>query len=148
MTARVVASGEVGQDGAMPDLIGAARDRIRLFNKHVLNPVMLRFAGRRHWYAGVIRHTGRRSGKRYATPVVADLVADGIIIPLPYGTHVDWLRNVVAAGRATVDVRGHTYEVVEPEIIAASAAEAQLPARRRRAFQLMRIDKFLKVKTT
>ena len=38
-------------------------DRVRVFNKHVLNPVMKLVAGRKYWYAGVIEHTGRRSGK-------------------------------------------------------------------------------------
>lgn len=132
----------------MSDLILAVRDRIRPFNKHVLNPLMLRLAGRRHWYAAVIRHTGRRSGRRYATPVVADRVADGLIIPLPYGTHVDWLRNVLAAGRATVELGGQTYDAVEPAIIDAAVAEPQLPARRRRVFQHAHIDKYLRLTTT
>jgi hypothetical protein len=37
-------------------------DTVRVFNKRVLNPVMLLVAGRKYWYAGVIEHTGRRSG--------------------------------------------------------------------------------------
>ena len=94
------------------DTMTPLKNAVRVFNKHVLNPVMMNLAGRKHWYAAVIRHTGRRSGKSYATPVVADRVADGFILPLPYGTGVDWLRNVLAAGRATVtvgrrDVRCH-----------------------------------------
>jgi deazaflavin-dependent oxidoreductase (nitroreductase family) len=80
------------------------RNAVRVFNK----------------YAAVIRHIGRRSGKTYATPVVADRVTDGFILPLPYGTRVDWLRNVLAAGRATIQVSGHAYDVVEPEIIDAA----------------------------
>ena len=48
----------------------AVLDTVRVFNKHLLNPAMLLVAGRKHWYAGVIEHTGRRSGKNYATPVV------------------------------------------------------------------------------
>ncbi len=111
-----------------------------------LNPVMMRMAGRKHWYAGVIRHAGRRTGKKYATPVVADRVADGFIVPLPYGTGVDWLRNVLAAGRATIQVQGQTYEVVQPTIIDAEAAAPQLSAKRRRAFQRFRIDRYMQVK--
>jgi deazaflavin-dependent oxidoreductase (nitroreductase family) len=84
---------------------------------HLLNPAMMHLAGRKHWYAGVIRHTGRRCGKCYATPVIADRVADGFVVPLPYGTGVDWLRNVLAAGEATVTVGGRTYDVIDPEII-------------------------------
>ena len=59
------------------------RDKIRVLNKRLLNPAMMNLAGRRHWYAAVIRHTGRRSGKEYTTPVVAEPVAgDTFVIPL------------------------------------------------------------------
>ena len=124
----------------------SVRDAVRVFNKHVLNPAMMQLAGRRYWYAAVIRHIGRRSGKYYATPVVADRSADGFILPLPYGTGVDWLRNVLAAGRATITVGGKTYDVVEPEIIDAASAAPQLSPRRQRAFQRFGIDSFVKVK--
>lgn len=121
------------------------KNAVRVFNKHVLNPAMLSLAGRKHWYAAVIRHAGRRSGKSYATPVVADRFADGFVIPLPYGTGVDWLRNVLAAGRATVTVGGETFDVTEPEIIDAATASPLLSPRRRRAFQRFGIDRFVKV---
>ena len=71
------------------DTMTPLKKAVRVFNKHLLNPAMLHLAGRKHWYAAVIRHTGRRSGSHYATPVVADGVADGFILPLPYGTGVD-----------------------------------------------------------
>lgn len=126
--------------------MASVRDGVRTFNKYLLNPAMMHLAGRKHWYAAVIRHTGRRSWKNYATPVVADRVADGFILPLPYGTGVDWLRNVLTAGRATVTVGGETYEVTEPEVIDAAMAGPQLSPRRRRAFERFRIDDFAKVK--
>jgi hypothetical protein len=124
----------------------SVRDGVRIFNKYLLNPAMMRLAGRKHWYASVIRHTGRRSGRNYATPVVADRVADGFILPLPYGTGVDWLRNVLVAGRASMQVSGQTFDVVEPEIIDAASAAPQLSPRRRRAFERFGIDHFVKVK--
>ena len=123
----------------------SVRDTVRVFNKYLLNPAMLRLAGRKHWYAGVIRHTGRRSGKSYTTPVVADRVADGFIVPLPYGTHVDWLRNVLAADRATIQVSGQTYEVLHPKIIDTAAAAPQLSSRHRLAFERFGIDNFMRV---
>ena len=83
------------------------RDEVRAFNKRLLNPAMMKLAGRRHWYAAVIRHKGRRSGREYATPVVAvPVAADAFIIPLPYGEGVDWLKNVLAAKRATLESKG------------------------------------------
>ncbi len=123
----------------------SVRDGVRTFNKYVLNPAMLQLAGRKHWYASVIRHTGRKSGKSYVTPVVADPVSDGFVVPLPYGTGVDWVRNVLAAGRATITSAGSTYDVVAPEIIDATSAAALLSPRRRRGFRRLGIDKFLHV---
>jgi deazaflavin-dependent oxidoreductase (nitroreductase family) len=137
----------IGQHREMAEnTMNPVRDAVRTFNKHVLNPAMMHLAGRKHWYAGVIRHTGRKSGKSYATPVVADRVTDGFILPLPYGTGVDWLGNVLAAGAATVTVGGQTYDVTEPEIIDVATAGPQLSPRRRRAFQRFGIDNFLKVR--
>jgi deazaflavin-dependent oxidoreductase (nitroreductase family) len=121
------------------------RDTVRVLNKHVLNPVMLLVAGQKYWYAVVIEHTGRRSGKRYATPVVIVRVSDGFVIPLPYGTKVDWLRNVLAARRATVRVHGQTCHAVEPEIVDAATASRQLPPRRQREFARFRIKDYLKM---
>jgi len=70
---------------------GAAVRRIR---KGIINPAMLLLAGRRHWYGAALHHIGRRSDRPYTTPVVAEPAADGFVIPLPYGTDVDWLRNI------------------------------------------------------
>jgi deazaflavin-dependent oxidoreductase (nitroreductase family) len=120
------------------------RDAVRRFNKHVTNPAMMGLAGSRYWYAAVIRHTGRNSGKHYATPVVAVKVPDGIVVPLPYGSGVDWLRNVLAAGSATITDKGHTYHVVRPEVIDAATAEPQLPARWRRMLHASNVDSYVK----
>lgn len=120
------------------------RDAVRHFNKHVLNPAMMFLAGRRYWYAAVIEHTGRKSGKHYATPVVAVPVSDGLVVPLPYGTGVDWLRNVLAAGSATITNKGKTYHAVRPEIVDAATVEPQLPAPRRRVLHAFDVDCYVK----
>lgn len=117
---------------------------IRNSNKYLLNPVMMRLAGKRYWYASVIEHTGRRSGKTYSTPVVADRVGDRLMIPLPYGTQVDWVRNVITAGSADVVSKGRTYHVVAPELIDSTQALPELPADRRRTFERVRIGHFLR----
>jgi deazaflavin-dependent oxidoreductase (nitroreductase family) len=119
---------------------------VRTSNRYLLNPLMLRLAGHKHWYAAAIRHTGRRSGKQYTTPVVAERVADGFLIPLPYGAKVDWLQNVLAAGRATIASQGESYDVVQPELIDAASAPPSLSSQRRRSFQRVGIQQYLKVK--
>ena len=122
------------------------RRLIRTSNKYLLNPIMLRLAGRQHWYASVIEHTGRRSGRRYSTPIVADLVDEHLIIPLPYGTQVDWVRNVLTAGEADIISKGNTYHVVSPELISATQALPELPHDRRRTFERVEISHFLRAR--
>lgn len=124
----------------------SASDAIRIYNKRVLNPAMLRLAGRKHWYASVIRHTGRHSGKAYATPVVAEPMTDGFVVPLPYGTGVDWLRNVLTAGRATIQVNGQTYNVIEPKVVDAATAAPLLSARRRRLYDRFAVHNYLRLR--
>jgi len=129
----------------MPNVTTAAGSAVRQFNKHVLNPLMLRLAGRRHWYAAVIHHTGRTTSKRYETPVVAVRVPDGgFITPLPYGDRVDWLQNVMAAGSASVTADGRTFDVMNPRVLDQARAGTELPDRRRRVFDRFGIQRFVK----
>lgn len=123
------------------------RDAIRHFNKHVLNPLMMTVAGRRHWYAAVIYHTGRRSGKAYATPIVAAEIENGFIVPLPYGTHVDWLLNVLATGGATIRDKGTQYAVIAPEIIDAATALPLVSRPAARTWRRLHMTHFLRVAT-
>lgn len=118
---------------------------IRKSNKHLLNPLMMRLAGRRWWYASVVRHVGRRSGRSYATPIVADRVGDTLLVPLPYGTQLDWVRNVLTAGRAEIVHKGQTYRVSSPELLDYTQALPLLPRERRRTFERVRIGHFLRV---
>ena len=124
------------------------RDFVRNFNKHVINPAEMALAGHRFWYAAVIEHAGRKSGKRYRTPVVALRVGDGILVGLPYGSGVDWLRNVLAAGSATITDKGRTYHVVRPEVIDAATAEPQLSARWRWILHASNVDSYVKFALT
>ena len=63
-------------------VIEPVTDATRALNKCLGNPAMMKLAGRRYWFAGVIRHIGRRSGREYATPVWAVPTAGGFLISL------------------------------------------------------------------
>ena len=73
-----------------------------------------------------------------------DRVQNGFLVPLAYGNRVDWLRNVIAAGRATISAEGETYDVTEPEVIDAATALPMLSPRRRRSWERMGIAQYLK----
>ena len=119
--------------------------RIKVFNKHFLNPVMLRLAGRKGFYAAALHHVGRKSGSRYATPVRADPTPDGFVIPLPYGTKVDWLENVLAAGSAELVVGGTVLPVDRPELITAVAAGRHLPVWVKRQLDRQGVSEYVRL---
>ena len=107
-------------------------------NKRVFNPRSLRNG---KWQ--VIDHVGRTSGRAYRTPIEALPVDDGFIIVLVYGSRSDWVRNVLAAGTATLEIDGGTVDLVDPVVISADEAFERLPAGAKRPPKLLKIDEFL-----
>lgn len=99
-----------------PALIGA----LRRSNRAVLNPAMRLVAGRRGAYASLVHHVGRRSGRPYATPVLAERAGTHVYVPLPYGRDVDWCANVLAADRAVIERKGVRLAATAPAIVPAS----------------------------
>ncbi len=106
---------------------------------------MRRRAGRKNAYAAAIGHVGRKSGQQYSTPVGAESVQDGFLIPLAYGTKADWLQNVIAARRATLTAEGETHDVTDPEVIDAATALPMLTQKRRRSWERVGVPHYLKV---
>jgi deazaflavin-dependent oxidoreductase (nitroreductase family) len=76
---------------------------------------------------GIVRHTGRTSGKPYATPVVIRPTADGFLIPLPFGDATQWAKNLFAAGGGSIRYAGREQQVDEPRIIDLETASTHLP---------------------
>jgi deazaflavin-dependent oxidoreductase (nitroreductase family) len=121
-------------------------DASRALNKRIGNPAMMRLAGRRYFFAGEILHKGRRSGREYAPPIWAVPTTEGIVISLPFGEGADWLKNVLAAGQATIETRGETWAVAEPEVIDRETAWPILSRRARLLFGLAGIERYLKLR--
>ena len=93
----------------------------------MLNPVMLKMAGRPHVrMAALIGHTGRKSGRQYQTPAGARLTGDTFVIPLTFGSGSDWSRNVRAAGGCSIRLNGVGYTAVGPEVVSAADARPVL----------------------
>ncbi len=102
--------------------------KIRYFNKRYLNRLTSRLiVGATHGPFCMIHHTGRRSGKPYQTPIIAFPIAGGFIIALTYGTEVDWVRNVRAAGCCQILWHRKLYEISRVEPLDAKTALPQLP---------------------
>src|SRR5664280_730948 len=91
--------------GGMKGPIRAALRRLT----QVTRPLAMRSAGTEKSDTSIVRHVGRRSGRTYETPVVAVEHDDSFLIALPYGERTDWVRNVLAGGKADVVTHDRTY---------------------------------------
>ena len=69
---------------------------------------------------GLLTHVGRRSGRTYQTSLGTCGYGDGFLLPLGYGPHTDWYRNLLAAGTCTLAWKGRTYQLERPELISGS----------------------------
>jgi deazaflavin-dependent oxidoreductase (nitroreductase family) len=119
---------------------------VRRFNRRFVNPRQMKTAGRPGAYAGVIRHVGRRSGRFYETPVGPFATGGGFVIALPYGTSSNWVKNVLAAGAATLVIEGQTYEVEQPQVVSLSDVLDVLPSKERRNLRLFRVEQALRAR--
>ena len=118
-------------------------DAVRRLNRSLTNPRVMRTAGSAGTQTSVIHHVGRTSGRTYETPV--DIIADpdGFLIALPYGTRADWVRNVLAAGSATIVSQGEAFDVDQPIIAATAEVAEQIPARTLRTLRFFGVTECL-----
>jgi deazaflavin-dependent oxidoreductase (nitroreductase family) len=118
-------------------------DRLARFNRRLPNRVVRTFAGRRLSPVALMVHQGRRSGRQYRTPMMPLPLPDGFLVSLPYGPERDWVRNVLAAGRCTLQRGGRRFELADPRLLDAAGAAPLLPAALRPALRLVPGIRFL-----
>lgn len=119
---------------------------MRAFTTRVVNPVSRLVAGWLPWFA-IVHQQGRRTGRRYHTPLNVFRHDDAYVFALTYGSHVDWVRNVLAAGECTMTTRGRRVRLVEPELIV--DPERRLVPQPVRAFLgFLRVTEFLRLRAS
>ena len=116
---------------------------IRPFTTRFLNPIIRPVAGRLPLFA-IVHQRGRRTGRRYDTPNVFRH-DDAWVFALTYGSHVDWVRNVLAAGECSMTTRGGRVRLVEPELIVDSDRRL-VPQPVRAVLGLLRVTEFLRMR--
>lgn len=109
-------------------------------NKRVFNP---RAIASGKW--PVLTHVGRTSGRTYRTPLDAHPVDAGYVFVLVYGSGSDWVRNVLAAGRARLCVEGEEVELTAPRLITGDEAFHLLADEVARPPRVLRITEFLRM---
>ena len=93
----------------------------------------------------IVRHTGRRSGRTFETPVAARRVGDGFVLTLAFGSDANWYRNLVAAGGGVITWRGVDHPVAAPEPVGVDEALGSFNAIQRAGLRAADIDGYIRV---
>jgi len=114
-------------------------------NKHLTNKVLIHIAGRKFGHFAILSHTGRRTGKIYQTPIIAEPIEGGFVIALTYGKKVDWLANVLAMGSCDLYWKEKAYHLVDPVFIDREAGLEAFPSLLTRMLKRAEIEHFLRL---
>ncbi|WP_349270932.1 nitroreductase family deazaflavin-dependent oxidoreductase [Mycolicibacterium parafortuitum] len=104
--------------------------RIAEFNKRVTNPAARAITP---WLPnlGTLEHVGRKSGKRYRTPLLVFDTQNGYAFLIGYGPQTNWVKNVLAGGPTVLHKRGRAVTLVNPRVVSkAEAADLVMPGSR------------------
>jgi deazaflavin-dependent oxidoreductase (nitroreductase family) len=117
---------------------------LRPFTTRLVNPISRRFAG---WLPGfgLLTYTGRKSGRRYRTPLNVFRRGSFYVFALTYGSEVNWVRNVLAAGGCELRIRGRNVRLVEPELLVDPAGRL-MPLPVRLFLRLNRVTEYLRMR--
>jgi deazaflavin-dependent oxidoreductase (nitroreductase family) len=117
---------------------------IRPFTTHVFNPVSRLFLC---WLPGfgVLSYRGRKTGRRYRTPMTAFRAGDDWVFALVYGSDVAWVKNVLASGEAELQVRRTTHRLAQPELFV-DPDRRLVPVGIRQILGLMRVSEFVRMR--
>jgi deazaflavin-dependent oxidoreductase (nitroreductase family) len=94
-----------------------------------------------------LHHVGRRSGRRYRTPIMAFGTPRGFVIALTYGPEVQWLRNLEAAPGRLVQAR-RVHELRDPVMLTPDEGAALVPPWTRAALRALHVDDFVELAAT
>jgi deazaflavin-dependent oxidoreductase (nitroreductase family) len=120
-------------------------DRIRVANKHFTNKILIHISGRKFGHFAILSHLGRRSGKLYRIPIIAEPIDNGFVIALTYGRRVDWYENVKAKGSCSIRWKNKDYSLFHPEFIDKEIGAMAFPAFFRSGLRMMGIQDYLRL---
>jgi deazaflavin-dependent oxidoreductase (nitroreductase family) len=96
---------------------------------------------------GVVIHRGRRTGRRYETPVNVFPADDGYVLALTYGPDTDWVKNVLAADGCELRTRGRITQLGSPRLFL-DECRSSIRAVERQVLRALRVTDFLFLRST
>jgi deazaflavin-dependent oxidoreductase (nitroreductase family) len=117
---------------------------MRPFTTRIVNPISRRIAGWAPWF-GILTYKGRNSGKTYRTPMNVFRRGDVYVFALTYGSDVDWVKNVVAAGHCELRTGRRDLHLVEPELFV-DPKQRQMPILIRLFLRFNRVTEFMRMR--
>ena len=118
---------------------------LRPFTTNVFNRISRRFAG---WLPafGLLLYRGRTSGKPYRTPMNVFKVGDEYVLALTYGSDVQWVKNVMAAGGCELRTRGRMVRLTDPRLFV-DPSRRSMPQPVRFFLGLIRVTEFMRLRS-
>jgi deazaflavin-dependent oxidoreductase (nitroreductase family) len=130
----------------MPTPVPLPRTRFILpFTTHILNRFTRLFVHRLPGFA-IISHRGRKSGAIHRTPMNVFRDGDDYLFALTYGSGVQWVKNVMAAGEADLRSGDKTIHLTDPELFV-DPKRRLMPLPVRFVLGVMRVSEFLRMRT-
>jgi len=123
----------------------AVLDRIRVLNKYATNRLLIHISGKRFGHLAILNHEGRKTGKIYRIPIIAEPVENGFMIALTYGRKTDWCANVLTKGGCSLIWKNKEYRLNNPEFVDNEIGLRAFPAILRTGLKTMGIQYFLRL---
>ena len=91
-------------------------DAASAVHDEIFNPIFRHVAA---WAPGcaILEYVGRKSGRTYRIPVVRFRRGSEYVLCLVYGRDSQWVKNVLAAGGATIRIRRRTTRLTDPQLV-------------------------------
>lgn len=112
-------------------------------NKKYVNKVLVHLAG--HGWFVELEHVGRRSGRTYRVPIMAFDRGDVVTIALTYGSGVDWLANLRAAGGGRMHARDELLLLGAPARLSEAEGHAWMPQPPRAMLPLLGCHEYVEI---
>jgi deazaflavin-dependent oxidoreductase (nitroreductase family) len=115
-----------------------ARFNLRVTNR-ILGPVAEHMPG-----MGIVIHQGRKTNRRYRTPVMVFRHGDQFVIALTYGPDSQWVQNVLAHGGCELETQSRTFHLTRPCLIH-DERHSLMPAVVSLALRILNVSDFLEL---